>query len=74
MRVLEDLKAFSTSEDDFKYIRQAIAAIADAKPLGVGSQDEATTSTSHTDITSSSRGKSSVDGKPAELSCVPFIG
>ena len=54
MRVLEDLKAFSTSEDDFKYIRQAIAAIADAKPLGVGSQDEATTSTSHTDITSSS--------------------
>ena len=51
-RVFEDLKAFITSENDFRYIRKAIAAIADAKPIGAGNHDDSTTSTSHTDAIS----------------------
>lgn len=75
-RVFEDLKAFTTSENDFRYIRKAIAAIADAKPIGAGNHDDSTTSTSHTDtISPGTKGRAHSDGKQAvPTSCVPFIG
>lgn len=76
MRVLEDLKAFTTSDDDFRYIRRAITAIADAKPLNAGAHDDSTTSTGPTDgISSGSKSKTNPDGKPAvPTSCIPFLG
>lgn len=75
-RVFEDLKAFTTSENDFRYIRKAITAIADAKPFGSGNHDDSTASTSHTDgISSGPKGKGHSDGKQVvPTSCVPFIG
>ncbi|THH06581.1 hypothetical protein EW145_g3988 [Phellinidium pouzarii] len=77
IRVFEDLKAFCTSEEDFRYIRRAIAAIVDAKPLTASSQDNAvTTSTGPTDgLSSGNKSKSTADGKVVvPSSCVPFIG
>lgn len=75
MRVLDDLRAFATSEDDFRYIRKAVAAMADAKPLN--SQDDSNASTGPTDGSSSfgSRGRSGSESKfITPTSCVPFIG
>ncbi len=75
MRVLDDLRAFATSEDDFRYIRKAVAAMADAKPLNV--QDDSNASTGPTDGSSSvgSRGRSGSESKFfTPTSCVPFIG
>ncbi|KAI5119558.1 hypothetical protein M0805_005622 [Coniferiporia weirii] len=77
IRVFEDLKAFCTSEEDFHYIRKAIAAIVDAKPLNASGQDDAaTTSTGPTDaVSSGNKSKSTADGKVVvPSSCVPFIG
>jgi len=76
MRVFEDLKAFTTSEDDFRYIRKAVAAIVDAKPLNVGHQDDSISSTGASDGASSGpKGRNVPDGKPTvPRSCVPFIG
>jgi len=75
VRVFEDLKAFCTSDDNFRYIRRAITAIVDAKPLNIGSQDDtATTSTGPVDG-ASVRSKGHADGKfISPTSCVPFIG
>ena len=76
MRGLEDLKAFCTAEEDFQYIRKAIAAIVDAKPLTGGAHDDATSSTGPTDaVSSGNKSKNTGDGKvPIPTSCVPFIG
>ena len=35
IRVFNDLKAFCSADDDFIYIRRAITALVDAKPLDV---------------------------------------
>ena len=76
-RVFEDLKAFCTSDDDFRYIRKAIAALVASNSLTSGGNDKAgISSTATVDATSSSsRSKSHQDGKTAAApSCVPFIG
>ena len=74
-RVFDDLCAFCTREDDFRYIRRAIAAIVDAKPVqddksvGVGRSVEGGSS-GH-----GHKSKASGDGKAAApTSCIPFIG
>lgn len=75
--MFEDLKAFCTAEDDFRYIRKAIVAIVDAKPLmSSGQDDAATSSTGPTDALSlGNKSKGAADGKtPLPTSCVPFIG
>ena len=75
-RVYEDLRAFCTAEDDFRYIRRAIAALVDAKPLTANGQEESTlTSSSTSDVTTPGSRNRSTDGKVAPpTSCVPFIG
>ncbi|KAL5520295.1 hypothetical protein ACEPAG_9508 [Sanghuangporus baumii] len=82
-RVFEDLKAFCTAEDDFRYIRRAIAALVDAKPL-TAQEDSTVASSSASDVLPTNgmamagggkNGKAAADGKaPAPTSCVPFIG
>ncbi|TDL26913.1 ras GEF [Rickenella mellea] len=74
-RVFEDLKAFTTTDDNFRYIRQAVTAITDAKPL-TSAQDDSNASTGPTDnLSSTSRSRSYPDGKPhAPVACVPFLG
>lgn len=76
MRVFEDLRAFCTSEDDFRYVRKAIAAIVDAKSFSGRHDDAATTSTGPTDgVSSGNKSRGNADGKVAiPSSCVPFIG
>ncbi|KAG6902632.1 hypothetical protein C0995_013757 [Termitomyces sp. Mi166 len=67
-RMYRDLKAFTTSADDFIHIRQAVASIVDAKPLDVNSK---TASVISGGDTQPSKGKTS----PAVPSaCIPFIG
>ncbi len=59
----------------FRYVRKAVAAMADAKPLNV--QDDSNASTGPTDGSSSvgSRGRSGSESKFfTPTSCVPFIG
>ncbi|KAF7977887.1 hypothetical protein HWV62_2432 [Athelia sp. TMB] len=73
-RVYNDLKAWVSSSDDFKFIRQAVATMLDAKPINAGSHVTADVSTSGTDALSS-KSKLTVDGKPLPpQTCVPFIG
>ena len=78
-RVFEDLKAFCTAEDDFRYIRRAIAALVAAKPL-TGQEDSTGAGGSASDLPAAGMtmasggkgGRSNVDAQPT--SCVPFIG
>ncbi|KAH8112047.1 ras GEF [Phellopilus nigrolimitatus] len=75
IRVFDDLKAFCTSDNDFRYIRRAIAAIVDAKPLNTGGQDDAATTSTADGASSSTKNKGASDGKVVvPTSCVPFIG
>lgn len=65
-RILTDFKVFTSSEDNFKYIRDAVDAINDAKPLET---------TSHAPSVVSTGGGSAIDKTAASPSaCVPFIG
>ena len=74
-RVFEGLKAFCTSDDDFRYVRKAIAALVALNPLTSGGNDKAGISNVGDVAFSSSRNKSHKDGKTtAASSCVPFIG
>ena len=73
-RVFDDLRAWTDAKDDFKFIRQAINAMIDAKPINVGSHAASIVSTGATDG-QSSRSKATSDGKPpAPPGCIPFIG
>ena len=65
-RVLKDLKQFTSSVDDFKFIRRAIDAIAEIKPLG-------TSSTSVVNVGAESKGKQA-ERPPVSTACIPFIG
>lgn len=75
-RILDDLKVFSTHEDDFHHIRHAIGALSDANPKTGGFRDDSTASASMTDtMSSASRGKVNADGRPLQpQSCIPFLG
>jgi Gdp/GTP exchange factor required for growth at low temperatures len=73
-RVFDDLRAWTDAKDDFKFVRQAVAAMIDAKPINMGSYTPSIISTGATDG-QSSRSKTTSDGKPSvPPGCVPFIG
>ncbi|KAF8192733.1 hypothetical protein K438DRAFT_1589788 [Mycena galopus ATCC 62051] len=65
LRIFNDLKAYVTSADDFKYIRQAIADTKTQDHVSVVSGDADVRASKHKSIT--------VDHKPSST-CVPFIG
>ncbi|KAJ3574858.1 hypothetical protein NP233_g1486 [Leucocoprinus birnbaumii] len=64
-RVLKDLKQFTSSVDNFKFIRQATDAIAESKPLE-------TSSASVVSGGADSKGKQ--PERLAPSACIPFIG
>lgn len=65
-RAFRDLKAFISSADDFKFIRQQIETVIEAKQID--------TTTSHTSVASAG-GTTNSEHKPtAPPSCIPFIG
>lgn len=69
-RMLNDLKVYTVNTDDFMHIRRTIDAIADAKPLDVGSRAASIVS-----VGTDSKGKTHLDGNPSAASaCIPFIG
>jgi hypothetical protein len=71
--VFDDLRAWADAKDDFKFVRQAVTSMIDAKPINVGSHAPSIVSTGATDgMSSKSR---TTDGKPPVLQgCIPFIG
>jgi hypothetical protein len=72
--MFDDLRAWTDAKDDFKFIRQAVTAMIDAKPINVGSHAASVVSTGATDGLSS-RSKTMSDGKPpVPQGCIPFIG
>jgi Gdp/GTP exchange factor required for growth at low temperatures len=73
-RVFDDLRAWTDAKDDFKFVRQAVAAMVDAKPINVGSHAPSIVSNGATDGLSA-WSKSTSDGKPpASPGCIPFAG
>ncbi|KAL0952471.1 hypothetical protein HGRIS_006737 [Hohenbuehelia grisea] len=70
VRMLNDLKEFTTPLDDFKYIRTAIDSIADNKPLESSSHAPSI-------ISSSGANRSRTGSESRQMlptACVPFIG
>lgn len=63
-RVLKDLKQFTSSVDNFKFIRQATDSITESKPLE--------TSTSSV-VSGEGKGKH-MERPPVPTACIPFIG
>lgn len=73
-RVFDDLRAWTDAKDDFKFIRQAVTAMIDAKPINLRSHAASVASTGTTDGLSS-KSKATSDGKPLNPpGCIPFIG
>ncbi|KAG6866328.1 hypothetical protein C0991_005795 [Blastosporella zonata] len=72
IRMFRDLKVFATNADDFKYIRQTVTSIVDAKPLDVNSHAASVVSCGGTD-NQSGRGKA-VERAQMPSVCIPFIG
>lgn len=70
-RVFKDLKIFITVADNFKFMRQIVDSIVDAKPLE---------GSSHASVVSggdsqSGKGKGASDSRPmVPTACIPFIG
>lgn len=65
-RVLKDLKQFTSSADNFKFIRQATDAIADSKPVE-------TSTASVVSGSGESKGKHN-ERLQVPTACIPFIG
>jgi len=61
--MLKDLKLFASRKDDFRHIRQTVAAIVDVKPLDIAS---------HTSSVVSGGGTEERPVLPS--ACIPFIG
>jgi hypothetical protein len=73
-RIFRDLKQFIAIADDFKFMRQAIDAIVDAKRLGGSSQAASVVSGGGTD-SQNGKGKANSDNGPIRPTmCIPFIG
>jgi len=70
--VLQKLKQFVSPDNDFKAMRDAIAAMADPKTLSVTTRTSTVLSSSSTDLPSG-KSKGSHDAKTPSA-CVPFIG
>ena len=72
--VFQKLKQFTSPDDDFKAMRDAIAAMVDSKPLNVAMQTSTIMSNSSTDLPSAkSRGANDTKAKTPSA-CIPFIG
>lgn len=69
LRIYEDLKVWTTPDDDFKYMRNTIESIADNKPA-----DTSTHAASVTSGGGTNRSKAGSESKPVPTACVPFIG
>ena len=69
--MLNDFKQYTTSEGDFKYIRHAVEAIADSKPLDAGSHAPSVVSGGTGDTPG--KGKNGGD-RAVPTACIPFIG
>ena len=68
-----DLKQFTANTDDFKFMRQVVESIVDAKPLETNSRSASVVSGGGTD--SQSRKSKGSENRPAIPSaCIPFIG
>ncbi|KAF5376065.1 hypothetical protein D9615_007684 [Tricholomella constricta] len=72
-RMFKDLKLFTTNVDDFKYIRQTVASIVEAKPLDASSHAASVVSGGGTD-TQSGKGKAGAERPTVPSACNPFIG
>ncbi|KAG1873471.1 hypothetical protein C8R48DRAFT_456266 [Suillus tomentosus] len=70
--VLQKLKQFVSPDNDFKAMRDAVAAMADPKTLSVTTRTSTVLSSSSTDLPSG-KSKGSHDAKTPSA-CVPFIG
>jgi hypothetical protein len=65
-----DLKQFTANIDDFKFMRQVVDSIVDAKPLGTNSHPASVVSDSHS---GKSRAGSEIRSAMPSA-CIPFIG
>ncbi|KAF8889083.1 hypothetical protein BD779DRAFT_1672040 [Infundibulicybe gibba] len=73
-RMFKDLKIYTTNQDDFKYIRQTVDAIVDAKPIDRSSHATSVVSGGGTDVHSGKSRATSEARPPAPMNCIPFIG
>ena len=72
--IFQKLKQFTSPDDDFKAMRNAIAAMVDSKPLNATTHTSTIMSNSSTDLPSGkSRGPNDTKAK-APSACIPFIG
>lgn len=72
-RVFDDLKKFISRPGEFKYLRNATAALIDARPLHVAVQDSVSASGAISGAGASSRSKNS-EIRDVPPYCVPFLG
>ncbi|KII90143.1 hypothetical protein PLICRDRAFT_174923 [Plicaturopsis crispa FD-325 SS-3] len=73
-RMFNDLTEYVSPTDDFKYIRQSVASMADAKPINIGSHTASVVSGGGTADGHSAKSKTSENKPPPPSACVPFIG
>ncbi|KAF8512938.1 hypothetical protein BU17DRAFT_53758 [Hysterangium stoloniferum] len=71
-RIFEDLKRFTSRVGQFKYIRNATAALVDAQSLQTLSQDK--TSNASAAVSSSSSRPRASEVRDVPSPCVPFLG
>ena len=72
-RMYRDLKQFTANTDDFKFMRQVVDSIVDAKPLETNSHSASVVSGSGTDSLSG-KSRAGSEHRPATTACIPFIG
>ena len=68
-RMFRDLKQFTANIDDFKFMRQVVDSIVDAKPVGTNSHPAS--------VSDSQSGKSKAGSEARSVipsACIPFIG
>lgn len=73
-RIFTDFKQWCTAEDNFKYIRQTINALIDAKPLEAGSHAAASVVSGGASASETHRSKGGELKAAVNSACVPFIG
>lgn len=69
-RMFKDLKIFTTNSEDFKYIRQVVESIVDAKPLDANTHAASVVSGG----ADTQPGKAKTDRQAMSSVCIPFIG
>ncbi|TFK48184.1 ras GEF [Heliocybe sulcata] len=73
-RMFQDLKAFTSREDDFTHIRHAVSAMIERKPIATSSLDVSSNGIPDAQP-SSSRSRATSDTKPqTPPACIPFVG